>query len=491
MRLLGGGEASSAELFEDVDRYADAVAGVGDRAASILVPTWTAPTYQRGLGLADLGPGGLGRALWEMNLRLASNLERVRHCYVLNAQKWIEAVGPSAFNTKYWYMGKVPFGPGVFKQAIADIKGAIQAIRGESRKLIVLDLDDTLWGGIVGEVGWEKIRLGGHDPIGEAFQDFQRALKGLEQRGVLLAIASKNEEGPALAAIDHHPGMVLRRQDFIAWRVNWADKALNVAELAEEVNLGLQSVVFIDDNPVERARVREALPEVLVPEWPDDKMLYRRALLELRCFDTPTVTSEDRRRTGMYLTERARRQAVAASGSLQQWLQSLNVVIGIEELNDANLKRAAQLINKTNQMNLSTRRLTEAQLMDWARRDRRKVWCISVEDRFGDSGLTGIVSVENGPDTTRVVDFVLSCRVFGRQIESAMMHLAVEDARAGGCRWLEAFFQPTEKNKPCLDFLNSSGLRRDADGATFRWDLGQPYPLPEFITLRQVAQTAG
>ena len=150
----------------------------------------------------------------------------------------------------------------------------------------MLDLDDTLWGGIVGDAGWENLLLGGHSHIGEAFADFQRALKVLTRKGVLLGIVSKNDETTALDAIRLHPEMVLKMEDFCGWRINWLDKAHNVIELASELNLGLQSIVFIDDNPAERARVAEALPEVLVLEWPRDKMLYTRALFELRCFDT-------------------------------------------------------------------------------------------------------------------------------------------------------------------------------------------------------------
>ena len=155
-----------------------------------------------------------------------------------------------------------------------DLKAGLNGLDGRGRKLIVVDLDDTLWGGIVGEVGWEQLKLGGHDHVGEAFADFQRALKGLNRRGILLAIASKNEERVALEGIAQHPEMVLSLDDFAGWRIDWEDKAQNIADMVAELNLGLQSVVFIDDNPAERSRVREALPEVFVPEWPADPALY-------------------------------------------------------------------------------------------------------------------------------------------------------------------------------------------------------------------------
>ena len=242
---------------------------------SVFVPTWTQPSYERGLGLIDLREGGVARALHAMNHRLFEKLAAAGNVYVLDAERWMARVGKNAQPPKSWYIGKVPFHAEVFAEAARDIHAALGALAGRARKLLVLDLDDTMWGGIVGDVGWENLRLGGHDGTGEAFVDFQRAVKGLTRRGIVLAVVSKNEEATALEAIRKHPEMVVREEDLVAWRINWNDKAQNILEIVKELNLGLQSVVFIDDNPVERARVREALPEVLVPEWPEDKHLYR------------------------------------------------------------------------------------------------------------------------------------------------------------------------------------------------------------------------
>ena len=192
------------------------------------------------------------------------------------------------------------------------MKAALRAVRGQSRKVVICDLDDTLWGGIVGDAGWENLRLGGHDPVGEAFADFQRELKALTRRGIILAMVSKNTEAVALEAIEKHPEMQLRKDDFAAWRINWDDKAQNIADLMEELNLGLDSAVFLDDNPVERARISEALPEVLVPNLPRDKMLFASTLRKLNCFDSATVSSEDRKRAAFYNAERDRRTSCNA-----------------------------------------------------------------------------------------------------------------------------------------------------------------------------------
>src|SRR5262249_54535249 len=225
---------------------------------------------------------------------------------VLNSRKWFQLAGDATFNFRLWYLGKVPFGNSVFKNAAADIKAALRGAVGQVRKLLILDLDDTLWEGIVGDVGWQALKLGGHDPIGEALVDFQREIKALNRRGVLLGIVSKNEEATALAALKEHPEMILRPEDFAGWRINWSDKAQNIVDLVSQLNLGLDSVVVIDDNPAERSRVREALPQVLVPEWPEDKRLYSAALLALDCFDAYAVTREDHERAQMYANESRR-----------------------------------------------------------------------------------------------------------------------------------------------------------------------------------------
>ena len=310
-------------------------------------------------------------------------------------------------------------------------------------------------------------------------------MKVLNRKGILLGIVSKNDETTALDAIRRHPEMVLKIEDFSGWRINWLDKAKNVVDLADELNLGLQSIVFIDDNPAERARVAEALPEVLVPDWPRDKMLYTQALLELRCFDTVSVSTEDRSRAEMYRIEQRREQEKKTVGSIEEWLAGLNMQVNIERLNSGNVKRTAQLFNKTNQMNLSTRRLSQDELWKWAHDENHRLWTFRVSDRFGDSGLTGIISmsVKNGCGT--IEDFILSCRVMGRRIEEVLLSTVVEEARSLGLDRVTLKYLPTKKNKPCLDFLEQSPLLFSDVDEVFYWDCGQPFPLPGFIEVNR------
>lgn len=486
-RLLAGGDATAEQLVAEVDRYADLLGKVVGRARNVLVPTWVGPPQQRGLGPIDLThPRGIAGALLTMNARLVRDLSEAGGVVVLDAQRWVAAVGRSAHSPRMWHMAKVPFANAVLAEVVADVKAALLGLAGRSRKLVLLDLDETLWGGIVGDVGWEHVRLGGHDPLGEAFVEFQRALKALQGRGIVLGLVSKNEEAVALEAIRRHPEMVLRLEDFAGWRINWNDKARNILELVEELNLGLGAVVFIDDNPVERARVREALPEVLVPDWPDDRMLYAQALAQLRCFDAPTLTGEDRARASMYTADRQRRDLARTLTSVDDWLRSLAIRITVDPLSSANLSRAAQLFNKTNQMNLATRRLTAEELWAWSQAPGHAVWTLRVEDKFGDSGLVGLVSLRRSGHDAELVDLILSCRVFGRRVEEAMLHVAVGHARSFGARSVWARYRATEKNKPTLAFLERSGLTPEPDGR-FVWRAEREYPAPALVELGSTA----
>ena len=475
---------SMSAILEEVDSYADLLLSLHDKVKSIFVPAWVFPSYNRGLGILDLAPNGVAYTLLKMNLRLAEKLSDQSNIYLLNTQRWIELIGKNAFSPKLWYMGKIAFSNQVFQEVTKDIKSALNGINGQSRKLILLDLDDTLWGGIVGDLGWENVQLGGHDHIGEALVDFQMALKSLKNKGILLGIVSKNEENTALQAIESHPEMVLALEDFVGWRINWDDKAGNILDLVTELNLGLQSVVFIDDSPMERARVREALPEVLVPEWPKDKTLYKKSLLELTCFESPAITLEDTTRAKMYQVDQQRQQIKKELGSLDDWLKNMEIKVEVNRLNNINLQRASQLLNKTNQMNLKTRRLTESELWEWSLADANQIWVISVSDRLGNSGLTGIMSLTINNREGEIADFVLSCRVFGRKIEDAMVYCIVRYARDLNLDRLIFQYIETPKNKPCLSFLQSSGLEK-IEKNRFFWNLENEFPCPKLIELQE------
>lgn len=484
-RGIAGERVDGEQILADVEAYGDLLRAAAPRCGALLAPTWSLPHHLRGAGTLAMQPWqGSAHLLMRASAHLAEILVDTPNIYLLDSAAWFATVGAKARNPKLWHMGKIAYSQELLSVATTDIIATALALSGQSRKLIVVDLDDTLWRGIVGDVGWEGLKIGGHDAIGEAYLDFQKALKRLKSNGIMLAILSKNEESTALTALREHPEMVLRPDDFVGWRIDWGDKAQNMAGLLNELNLLPHSVVFIDDNPAERARVKDALPDILVPDWPKDPMLATTALTGLSCFDVLKISDEDRRRTDSYVEEKRRTTARENVGSLNDWLASLDLRVTVELLDKSNLDRAVQLLNKTNQMNLRTRRMRADEAISWAEMDGNNFHVFRVTDRFGDYGLTGLASISRRDDAMEIEDFVLSCRVMGRGVEKAMLHVLVNDARGQTAREIRAVPIPSARNKPCLDYFKlDSGFTFESAGEAFVWDLNSPYPLPEYITV--------
>jgi FkbH-like protein len=483
LKLLERKALRDDRLFAEVSAFAATIRRFAANCELVLVASWVPSQAGRGLGILEWTRQGQASCLARMNLMLADAVATAPNVFLLDSQRWVESAQHPR-DAKYWFATKCPFTEVVCRAAASDVKAALRGVGGMARKLIVLDLDNTLWGGIVGEEGWEALRIGGHDLFGEAYVDFQRALKALSRHGIAIAAVSKNDEGVALEVFDKHPAMILRRSDLCAWRINWRDKAQNILDLSSELNLGLESMVFIDDDPAERGRVRDALPEVLVPEWPKDPSRFGETLRELDCFDRPTTTVEDLARTRMYVEQR--NHSLTQASSLEDWLPSLGIRVDVEPIGKENIKRSIQLINKTNQMNLSTRRMTEPRFIDWLNEQPdRGALTLSVADRFGDLGLTGFISWQRTGTDLEVVDFVLSCRAMGRQVENLMVHLAVEAAREEKLRSVICRLLLTARNLPCRDFWRSSGFS-ECEPNTFIWDASQPYPRPSFISANRI-----
>jgi FkbH-like protein len=341
---------------------------------------------------------------------------------------------------------RLPF-EGAFAPLYGDhVARLLAAIRGKSRKVLVLDLDNTLWGGIIGDDGIDGIRLGQGDPRGEAFIDVQRAALALKRRGILLAVCSKNDEATARRAIREHPEMVLREDDFSAFQINWNDKATNVELLAERLSLGLDSFVLLDDNPAERAQVRLALPKVFVPELPSDPAAYARVLLRSGVFDSVTFSDEDRTRTELYASNVKRESLRTRSRDLGDFLRSLDMKVSFVAAGEAGWGRFTQLINKSNQFNLTARRYTEPEIAALVADPASLALQVRLVDRFGDNGMiSAVICTPEGADW--VLDtWVMSCRVLGRCVEEAVLNEIVERARAAGLRRLRGLYRPTGRN---------------------------------------------
>lgn len=334
------------------------------------------------------------------------------------------------------------------------------------KKVIFADLDNVLWEGIVGDDGWQELKINGQH------EKLQKDLKQLSQKGILLAIASKNEENIAIEALENHPAMVLKSSDFITRRINWQDKASNIRDMLAELNLGAEAAVFIDDSPFERDNVKSFLPEITVTEE-----------LDLSLFDVSRLTQEDIHRLQMYKVEKERQKIKEETGSFDEWLTTLKIRLKVQKLNESNLPRATQLLNKTNQMNLRTRRMTEEEFYSWSQQDNNHVRVFWVSDKFGDSGLTAIVSLVVNGNQAEIADFVMSCRIMGRQIERTLVSYTARLAGSLGAKEMAARYFETKKNKPCLDFWLNSNFDFDKTKKVFTWHLSKEYEAVSHIAL--------
>lgn len=471
------------DILIAVDNYCDLLKSTAKKASVIAIPTWTINPFKRGLGINDFSENGYARIILEMNHRLINKLSYENNVFILDANRWMNIVGSKSFSPKLWYRSKVPFYPEVFKLAFKEIVAVINAVKGRAKKIIFLDLDNTLWGGVVGDDGVENISLGGHDDKGEAFVDFQKNLLSFKKRGVLLAIVSKNTEEIALNVIQNHPSMVLKKEDFVAWRINWKDKAKNIIDLLNELNLGPESAVFIDDSPTERLRVQQALPEIFVPELPVNPLMYNNIIGNLDCFDSISETNEDLTKTLKYKQEGKRKNAMKEITNMSDWIKSLNIKIQVKFLNEINLKRAAQLLNKTNQMNLASRRILEKDFMKLSQNNFIEILTLNVEDRFGDYGLTGLLTLKIKDSVIEVQDFILSCRVMGRGVEQCLIFVVYNIALKYGVKEIFFPYVATKKNNPCLLFFKKSGLKFDSDINIFKWDMRNEYKITDTISI--------
>lgn len=380
---------------------------------------------------------------------------------------------------RLWYLGRLrlsPAGHALLAELVAE-RVAVQ--RGVGRaKVAAVDLDDTLWGGVVGEVGAQGVEVGS-EGMGLAFQDFQRELLRLKETGTLLVMCTKNDPEYALAAFDH-PGMLLRREDFVAGRVNWEDKASNLRSIAEELGLGLDSFVFLDDNPRERDWVRQGAPEVIVPELPGDPVDRPRFLAAGPWFQTLAITEADRSRGADYHARGERHHAQAGARSFEDYLRSLQQRVAVEPVNERTMARAAQLCQKTNQFNLLTRRHTQPDVERMVADPAYDVTTVAVTDRFGDSGITGVGIVRHAGDEAEIDTFLLSCRVLGRRVEDAFLHVLAKRARARGARTLNGRYAPTDRNAQVARFFPDRGFAPAGDRSwTFDLEAAIPPPVPE------------
>ena len=353
----------------------------------------------------------------------------------------------------------------------------LAAIRGRSSKCLVLDLDNTLWGGIIGDDGLDGIALGQGSAAGEAHVALQRYAKRLSERGVILAVCSKNDEANALAPFQQHPEMVLKQSDIACFVANWQDKAGNLRHISQTLNIGIDSLVFVDDNPVERALIRRELPMIGVPELPDDPAEYVRTLAGAGYFEALDITAEDRERAEQYRANASRDALRASATDMAGFLDSLKMELIWAPFDRAGIKRITQLINKTNQFNLTTQRYTEAQVlavMEGEDEGRVVTLQLRLNDIYGENGIIALVIAKITHSSDLDIDtWLMSCRVLGREVEQATLNILAARAKDLGCRSLTGTFKPTDKNSMVKDLFFKLGFEplETTDGGETRWTL--------------------
>jgi FkbH-like protein len=452
---------------------------VFDRAGSgiVVVNDFVLPRRSTEGVNAFRNKGTFAHMIAQVNKHLRLRLATRDNTFLFPLADLVTQVGRDhAFNWRTHYRGHVSWSEALMAAVAQRYAGFSLASLGTATKCIVLDLDNTLWGGVLGEEGPGGIALGAHWP-GSEFVDFQRELLDLQRQGILLAVCSKNNESEVLEVLRGHPDMVIREEHLAAYRINWEDKATNIRALAMELNIGLDHMLLIDDSPHERAWVREQIPELRVPEVPADPSLYANWIGSLPSLVVLHQTSEDSRRTHQYQESRTREAYRGSVGSIEDFLRGLGLRVEIGPATEGTMGRVVQLLAKTNQFNLTTRRHDETTIRRQREAGAWRVYTMRVADRFGDFGLTGVAIVEPAPDTWNIESFLMSCRVIGKSVETALIARIAADARGAGATALSAEFLDSGRNQVASTFLSNHGF---APASDVSWTRSLESPGPEW-----------
>ena len=451
--------------------------------------------------LGDVGDANLDHSLphavRRLNERIASMCRSIVDCVFFDVDQIAARHGRRSWRDRRMFLASrlavSAESSGAYAKALA--RSAASLLRAQ-RKVLCTDLDNTLWGGILGEDGPEGIATGSAFP-GNCYLDYQRYLKQLASRGILLAAVSKNNETDVTEAFDRRAAdLALTLDDFVAKKINWNSKAQSLREIAAELSLGLDSFVFVDDNPVECEEIRQELPEVAVVGVPvDEPWRLVEMLADQPFFDSAVVTEDDINRVQEYRAQAQRADLANSATNREEFLASLEIVCTFLPATDAPLNRAVQLLSKTNQFNLTTRRHPSTEVEHFAAADKAQAIAVRVRDRFGDAGVVGLALAENEGDTCRIDSLLLSCRVIGRGIESALLAELASRARRSGARRLVGEYIPTRKNVLCADFYTTHGFERTepaagapAESVFYEFDLSRELAFPAWLTLEGTEQ---
>jgi FkbH-like protein len=446
--------------------------------------------------------GSLDRALPGTLLSLIDSINRELAEYVLGSGDVLldvaglaETVGLADWhNVQLWNMGKFSFSDELIALYGDHVARTVAAIRGKSRKALILDLDNTVWGGVIGDDGLEGIKVAQGDAQGEAHLAVQRLALDLRKRGIVLAVSSKNTDEVAREPFEKHPEMLLKLDHIAVFQANWNDKATNIQAIAEELSLGLDAMVFLDDNPVERGLVRKLLPQVAVPELPEEPAYYARTLAAAGYFEAVAFASEDLKRAGFYQDNAKRASLQKQVGGVDAYLASLDMTITFQPFDATGRARIVQLINKSNQYNLTTRRYTDPEVTDAENDPDVFTLQVRLADIFGDNGMISVVICRPGGEGVWDIDtWLMSCRVLGRKVEHMVLREILEHARAAGVHKITGVYRPTDRNKLVVDHYAKLGFQKvmEEESGLTRWGLVVAAAEPESAPMKVVSQGFG
>lgn len=468
-------EAEAAQAVEDaLGRIRLIVSGLRPGLTGpMLVQTLPTPVEPLFGSFDRIHPGSVYAMVEALNARLVE-WARKGDIVLVDIARLAASIGSERWHDAgHWHASKLAFAP-EFIPAYGDmVARVIAAVKGKTKKALVLDLDNTLWGGIIGDDGLDGIALGQGNATGEAFIAIQRLALDLRARGIVLAVCSKNEEAAARSPFQSHPEMLLKESDIAVFQANWTDKASNLRAIAETLNIGVDALVFLDDNPAERAQVRAELPLVGVPELPADPALYPRMLASAGYFETIALSDEDRARADQYQANAARAQLLTAASDMEGYLRSLAMTCSIQPVTATGRARVAQLINKSNQFNLTTRRYTEPEVEALSADPSKHIVQIRLVDRFGDNGIISVLVADKRGTDWEIDTWLMSCRVLGRRVEqAALQHLAAAARGAGASRLIGRYI-PSAKNMMVEQHYQKLGfekIEQTPEGVTV-WEL--------------------
>ncbi len=497
--------ASADEVAERLDARIEEIVSLWrtakERLGAAIIQQTVLPTEPPMFGHFErLVPASRGAVAAQFDYRLVNAAGREGVILLDLRAAALEVGAQSMTNLMLWHHAKQEIAPTAVPWVGDQIGRILAAMRGLSKKVLVLDLDNTLWGGVIGDDGIEGIVLGQGSAAGEAYAAFQRYVKGLSERGVILAVSSKNDAAVAEAAFGNHPEMVLKRQDIAAFEASWGDKPAALRRIAQDLNVGLDSLVFFDDNPAERELVRQTLPMVAVPEVPEAVEQYIACLGEAGYFEAVAFTADDRQRTEQYAANSRRKQLEASTTDLQGFLRDLHMRLAVLPFRPVDVPRIAQLINKTNQFNVTTRRYTEAEVAGMMNDPSTLTFSARLDDCFGSNGIVSIVIgrivAQEGARALDLDTWLMSCRVLGRCVENAVLAVVADTARQAGIERLIGHYRPTPKNGMVRDLFPRLGFKPVAEGAggdETLWEFilaDQVIAMPEYFSLLTTAEAA-